>query len=170
MDDAIRNHQTPADEDPLIHRYLGGLPAFAPVSPHFDDRVLASVRRPAPEWAQRLTAKRHELFESGLHRKVVGLLALGGLVPTAAVVVLAAIFHAEIAWGVDWLFGTGLPFAWERVAAEASRAAANVESALRSVVPDAMLSVRGAAVLTAVLAGCTFGLIRTMKAKKAVTP
>jgi len=170
MSDASEHHQTPAEEDPLVHRYLGGLPAFTPASRHFDDRVLAAVRRPLPAWVQRLQAQRRELTESGWLRKAVGFMALGGLVPTTAALVLAAIFRSEIVWGVRWVFGTGFPFAWERVAEEASYAAATVESAVRAVVPDAMLSIQGAAILAVVMAGCALGLTRTMKAKKAVAP
>jgi len=166
MDEPIGNHTTPADEDPLIHRYLGGLPAYAPSSRHFDDRVLSAVRRPPPEWVRQLGEKRRDIIASGLHRKALAFVALGGLVPTTALVVLAVIFRAEIAGGVGWLLGAGIPFAWERVTAEVSTAA----SAIGSVIPEGLRSPRGVAVLAAVLAGCAFGLTRTMKAKKAVTP
>ena len=169
MNDVIEHHQTPADEDPLIDRYLGALPAYAPASAHFDDRVLAWVRRPQTAWVRRLKEQRRELIAAGWHRRAVGFLALGGLLTTGAVVAVAAVFHAEIAWGVDWLFATGLPFAWERVTSETSQAAAIVVSQLRAVLPDAIVSARGAASLAFGLAACAFGLSRTMKAQKAVT-
>jgi hypothetical protein len=165
MDDTTRNLPTPADEDPLIHRCLGGLPTYGPPSRHFRDRVLASVRSPTPAWVRRLGERHRELIASGGMWKVVGAIALGALVPTVAAFVSIGIFYADIAWGVGWLLDTGLPFAWERAADEASRALAT----LRSVAPAGTLSAQWAAVLAALLAGCTFGLVRTMKAKKAIT-
>jgi hypothetical protein len=40
---------TPAEEDPVAHRYLSTLPSFAP-SAGFEDRVMSQVWRPAPAW------------------------------------------------------------------------------------------------------------------------
>lgn len=83
-------YQTPADEDPEVHRYLAVLERPAP-GPGLADRVLVRVQQPAPYWLRRLRARREDLIRSGRIWFIVGVFAAGSLIP---VLVLAALLQA----------------------------------------------------------------------------
>lgn len=102
---------TPAEEDPVAHRYLSTLPSFAP-SAGFEDRVMSQVWRPAPAWL-RYTQR----AVTGLFPRKHAWLWAGGLAAASAcslaiitALVVAYSVQVETAWSA-FTGGLGLP-AW----------------------------------------------------------
>jgi hypothetical protein len=153
---------TPAEEDPLLHRYLADLPAFGP-NRLFDERVLARVRRPDPEWVENVRRAGRELFQTGRGWFLVGGLALGSLLPLMVLVAAGVTFDGEIGRGFAWLFDRGLPSAWTGVSGQVTELLSQGETRLYAL-PFSGGTLRtfagGSLVL---LAGCAWGLRRTMR-------
>ncbi len=153
---------SPAAEDPVLHRHLVALAAFTPAT-LFEERVLAGVWMPEPEWVRNLRIVGKEWTDTGRIWLVLGALALGSLVVAAAGAGLVAAFSSEIAAGTAWLLEHGLPKAL---------AATTSELAVRwqQVAPDsAFVQFTGvqvasvAAMSVVLLAACTWGLRKTMR-------
>jgi hypothetical protein len=90
---------TPAEEDPIVDRWLASLPELSP-SAEFEDAVMARVWAPAPRWVQSLQTATSTVF----NRKRLWVWA-GGLAASSAasiaVIVTLMISHwvqVETAW------------------------------------------------------------------------
>ncbi|MDH3291961.1 MAG: hypothetical protein OEO20_07280 [Gemmatimonadota bacterium] len=169
MTDAIANGLTPAEEDPILHRYLNALPAAVPMA-GLSDRVLSGVWRPAPRWIRTGRAAMHDMTASGRIWLVIGALAVGSLVPLAAAVVLVGVFAESIGGGLRWLVAEGIPFAWVAFTADLQGALGTVASVLVAhglTRADLLAGGIGAAVTTL---GCAIGLRRTMTPSRKETP
>jgi len=93
------NRLTPAEEDPIVDRWLASLPELSP-SAEFEDAVMARVWAPAPRWVQSVRTATGAVF----HRKRLWVWA-GGLAASSAasmaVIVTLMISHwvqVETAW------------------------------------------------------------------------
>jgi hypothetical protein len=82
---------SPAEEDPVVDRFLGTLPRPEP-SPAFEMRVLNRVWRPVP---RRLREVSDRIFRSWQAKLFLGLLAAGAFLWQAVLVSLAMQFPAE---------------------------------------------------------------------------
>ncbi len=102
---------TPAEEDPIVDRWLASLPEFAPQD-GFDDAVMCRVYVPAPLWLQAVQSATRRLFSRQRAWAWVGGLAASSAV---SMVVLAwwAVSHwvqIETAWSL--LAGSYAVDAW----------------------------------------------------------
>lgn len=113
MRDPTSNLPTPADEDPVVHRYLVALPRFSPV-PDFSDRVLLRVWRPIPPRLRRFQAA---LAKSRWPWVIVGTLAAGSLLGQAVAAGVIAQHRGEASVLLDWVAPQGLAAAWAALTA-----------------------------------------------------
>ena len=153
---------TPAEEDPLLHRHLMGLPSFGP-DRLFDERVLTRVWRPDPEWVGNVRRAGRELFSTGRGWFLVGGLALGSLLPLAVLVAAGTAFDTEIGRGIGWFFSRGLPTAWTAVTGQITELLSQGETRLHALPlsgGDLRVFAAGSVVL---LVGCAWGLRRAMR-------
>lgn len=161
MTDAIAHGLMPAEEDPILHRYLSLLPAAVPAAA-LGERVLSGVWRPAPRWVRRSRAVIDDMIASGRIWLVIGALAVGSLVPLAASLVLVRVFAESIGGGLRWFVAEGIPFAWVAVAADMEQFAGTVASTLAAhgLTGGELLATGVGATVTMI--GCAIGLCRTM--------
>jgi hypothetical protein len=161
MSDDVHNGLTPAEEDPVIHRMVTALPTPQPRR-EFGDLVLSAVWRPHPRWARRVRATLRELIDSGRVWLVVGGLAVGSLVPIAAVAVTISLLAPAVAGGVETLFTELIPvgwtFLWAQVASLFETVLANANALDLHPRAWAMIGITS----VVALAGCGWGLNRTM--------
>jgi hypothetical protein len=156
---------TPAEEDPVLHRHIAAMPAFAPRA-LFEDHVLARVWRPDPEWVRNVRFAGEELVESGRIWLLIGAVTVGSLIPLAVLLGGGATFATEIGTGIDWLFKTGIPSVWTATASDISYAMSQLET-LMAALPLSSETLRVVALGSLpVLAACTWGLSRTMRATR----
>lgn len=155
---------TPAEEDPLLHRYLAEVPAFAPGA-LFEDHVLSRVWRPEPEWVRNVRFYRQELVDTGRIWLLIGAVTFGSLIPLALLLGSGATFATEIGAGIDWLFQRGIPAAWTATLADISAAASPLKTQLAALPlsGEALRAVAVGSIPTLVL--CAWGLSRTMRVK-----
>lgn len=83
---------TPAEEDPIVDRWLSSLPEFAPQA-GFDDAVMARVFRPVPLWLQTVQTGTRRLFS----RKRAWAWA-GGLAASSAISMVVLVTWAVSHW------------------------------------------------------------------------
>jgi len=166
MNDLNRNAQTPADEDPEIHRLLATLPAHSP-GPVFENRVLARVWRPLPAQLKHWLERWHDFVRSGRIYGVAGVAALGGLLTTTVAVGAVVQFWSEIRFGVGWFFRVGLPYAWARLLEDIEPFVSTVNATLNALFPSQAALLGAAAGSLLLLAGCAWGLHRTMNPRGA---
>lgn len=108
--DPNANVPTPAEEDPVVHRFLGTLPRFE-LGTQFETRVLRRVWRPVPP---RLRERWRRFAGSWEARLFLGLLAAGAFLWQAGMVTLAMQFPAEAREIGATAVRQGLPFLWEQ--------------------------------------------------------
>ena len=153
---------TPAEEDPMVDRWLTSLEAFSP-SADFEEEVMARVWVPAPRWMQSTRRVARALFS---RRRVW--VWTGGLAASSAavmaVVVAFALSHwiqVETAWAV-FVNGVALE-AWRAGVALLAQAMATTLTARE------VWGITGSTVVFACIAGAAvttvsaLGLYRTMK-------
>ncbi|MGD8727518.1 MAG: hypothetical protein PVH40_07725 [Gemmatimonadales bacterium] len=157
--------RTPAEEDPVLHRHLVALPAFAPRT-LFEDHVLARVWRPDPEWVRNVRFAGEDLVESGRVWLLIGAVTFGSLIPLAVLLGGGAAFATEISAGFEWLFREGVPTLRSAVAADLSRASSQFETRVSSLPLTADALRLGVAAALPLLGVCAYGLSRTMRAKR----
>lgn len=128
MNDLNPNRLSPADEDPLVHRYLAALPRYEPVE-DFPDRVLLNVWRPLPP---RIRALQEGISRARWPWVVLGVMAVGSFTwQLAAITALAQ--HPE--WRVpiaNWIRDEGrrwLGTGWDAAFTTVSHATAPLLSA-----------------------------------------
>jgi hypothetical protein len=167
MNDQTPNAQTPAQEDPAVHRALATLPAFGPAT-WFEDRVMSRVRRPLPPWLKQALAGWRHYVESGRIYGVVGALAVGSLLPATAALLLASTFREQIGDGVAWFFSVGVPYVGAHIAADVAEVASEVNTMVGALFPSTTVLAAAAAGSVVMLAGCAWGLYRTMNVRGAV--
>ncbi len=161
MTDAVANGLTPAEEDPILHRYLSLLPAAVPTAA-LSERVLSGVWRPAPRWVRRGRAAIDDMAASGRIWLVIGVLAVGSLLPLVASLVLVRVFADSIGDGLRWFVAEGIPFAWVAVTGDVAWLATEATNILAEhglTRGDLLAAGIGAAVA---MTGCAVGLRRTM--------
>ena len=90
---------TPAEEDPIVDRWLASLPELSP-SAGFEDAVMARVWTPAPRWVQAVQRVAGPLFHRKHAWKWAGGLAASSAVSLAAIITLAVNYwvQLEAAW------------------------------------------------------------------------
>lgn len=156
---------TPAEEDPVLHRYLAAMPAYAPRA-LFEDHVLSRVWRPDPEWVRNVRFAGEELVESGRIWLLIGAVTVGSLIPLAVLLGGGASFATELGAGIDWLFQTGIPAFWTAMSSDVSYVASQLETQIATLpFSGEALWMVGIASLP-VLGMCAWGLSRTMRAKR----
>ena len=92
---------TPAEEDPIIDRWLASLPEFAPHA-DFEDAVMSCVYVPVPHWLQMVQSGTKRLFSGNRAWAWAGGLAASSAV-SMVVMVSWAITHwvqVETAWSL----------------------------------------------------------------------
>ena len=155
---------TPAEEDPVLHRYLAAMPAYAPRV--LEDHVLARVWRPDPEWVRNVRFAGEEWVETGRIWLLIGAVTVGSLIPLAVLLGGGGTFATEIGAGIDWLFQTGIPAVWTAVSSDASRAVSQLETRMTALPLGSEVLRAVAAGSIPVLGACAWGLARTMRAKR----
>lgn len=154
---------SPAEEDPVLHRYLAVLPEFSPGG-LFEERVLAGVWRPDPEWMRNVRYALRDSIETGRIWLLVGAVTVGCLIPLAVLVGTGATFASEIGTGSTLLLERGIPAAWTAASEVIGRALSQVETFLGAL-PVSGGTLRAFALGSVpVLLGCAWGLSRTMRA------
>ncbi len=86
---------TPAEEDPIVDRWLASLPELTP-STDFADAVMARVWAPAPRWVQSVQRVTGALFDRKHARKWAGGLAASSAVSLAVIVTLAVNYWVQL--------------------------------------------------------------------------
>jgi len=167
MEDRFLNEPTPAEEDPAVHRALATLPAFAP-GPVFEDRVMSRVWQPLPPKLRELVLAWRDYVDSGRHYGPLGALAVGALIPLGVVIGLAVTFSTQIGSFLAWLVGVGVPFAWAWARADIAEVVSTVNTFVAALFPSGTALMGAAIGSVLVLAGCTFGLYRTMNPRGAM--
>jgi hypothetical protein len=167
MEDRFLDAQTPAEEDPAVHRALATLPAFAP-GPVFENRVMSRVWRPLPPKLRELVLAWQDYVDSGRVYGPLGALAVGALIPLGAAIALVATFSSQIGSFLVWLVGVGIPFAWAMARADIAEVVATVNTYIAALFPSGTALMATAIGSVLVLAGCTFGLYRTMNPRGAM--
>ncbi|MFQ6044893.1 MAG: hypothetical protein ACE5PT_00865 [Gemmatimonadales bacterium] len=157
MNDLTASRPTPADEDPLVHRYLAALPRYQPM-PDFADRVLLGVWRPIPPRIRSLQAR---LAQARWPWVVLGLMAAGSFLWQVTFVTALA-QHPE--WRIsalDWIRDEGWPAAWRWLGANGEAAWSAVSHTLTAT-PSGQVAPWAAAGM-ALLLGCAIGLYLVMR-------
>jgi hypothetical protein len=95
MEDVTTRAIPPAEEDPVVHRYLASLPQYSP-SPGFDDRVMARVFAPAPRWLQGVRQRWWSLVDTGRVWWLLGGFAGAYALALASVLVLVTLHGAAV--------------------------------------------------------------------------
>ena len=137
---------TPAEEDPIVDRWLASLPELSP-NVDFEDAVMARVQVPAPHWVQSVQTAARALF----NRKRVWMWAGGFAVSSAAsmaVIVTLMVSHwvqVETAWSA--FLGGFVLEAWRASVALLGQAVAT------TIAVREMWGLTGTVVLFALLAG-----------------
>ena len=166
MSDDLHTGLTPADEDPVIHRMISTLPTPQPRR-EFGDLVLSKVWRPDPRWARRARGVMRDAIESGRIWLVVGGLAVGSLLPIAAVAVGISVFAPTIVGGVETLVTRSIPLGWTFVVTQiASLFETVLASTAQLGLPPRAWGLIGLTSGSA-LAVCGWGLYRTMTPRAA---
>ncbi len=90
---------TPAEEDPIVDRWLTSLPELSP-SADFEDAVMARVWAPAPHWVQSVQRVAGTLFDRKHAWKWATGLAASSAASVAVIVTLAVNYwvQLETAW------------------------------------------------------------------------
>ena len=90
---------TPAEEDPIVDRWLASLPELSP-SADFEDAVMARVWAPAPHWVQSVQRVAGTLFHRKHAWKWAGGLAASSAVSLAIIVTVTVNYwvQLEAAW------------------------------------------------------------------------
>lgn len=169
MTDANANGLTPAEEDPILHRYLGLVPAAVSTA-GLGERVLSGVWRPAPRWVRRSRAAMEEMVASGRIWLVIGALAVGSLVALAASLVLVRMFADSIGGGLRWFVTDGIPFAWVALTGDVAWVAAEITSVLGGHGLSQGDLIAGGIGATLAMVGCALGLRRTMTPSRKAKP
>ncbi len=91
--------RNPAEEDPIVDRWLTSLAELSP-SADFEDAVMARVWAPAPRWVQSVQRVAGTLFDRKHAWKWAGGLAASSAVSLAVIVTLAVNYwvQLETAW------------------------------------------------------------------------
>ena len=112
---------TPAEEDPVIDKWLASLPEFVP-GPHFEDAVMARVRVPAPSWVLAVQDATRSLFAGRRAWMWAGGLAASSAVSIAVIVTLLVTrwVQVETAWSL--LAGGIMLEAWRAAVTLTARA------------------------------------------------
>jgi hypothetical protein len=160
------NGLLPADEDPVVHRMLSGLPPAEPLG-SLSDRVLSQVRRPPPAWVRTLKGSVRGLSDSGRIWLVIGGLAVGSLLPVAVAAAGVAVFAPTLANAFDAAVTELLPLGWMYARGQVMSL---VETGVTwvdalALPPRVWLTLALATVVG--LAGCGWGLHRTMTPRAA---
>ena len=90
---------TPAEEDPIIDRWLASLPELTP-STDFEDAVMARVWVPAPRWVQSVRRIAGTLFDRKHAWKWAGGLVASSAVSLAVIVTLTVNYRVQL--GTAW--------------------------------------------------------------------
>ena len=167
MEDHFLNGPTPAEEDPVVHRALATLPAFAP-GPVFEDRVMSRVWQPLPPKLRQLVLAWRDYVDSGRVYGPLGALAVGALIPLGVAIGLVVTFSTQIGSFLAWLVGVGVPFAWAMARADIAEVVSTVNTYIAALFPSSTALMAAAIGSALVLAGCTFGLYRTMNPRGAM--
>lgn len=156
---------TPAEEDPVLHRHLAAVTAYAPRA-LFDDHVLSRVWRPDPEWIRNVRFAGEELVDTGRVWLWIGAVTVGSLIPLAVLLGGGTTFATEIGAGIDWMFQKGIPSLWTAASSDMSRTLSQLETRMAALPlgSEALRAVAAGSI--PVLAVCAWGLSRTMRAKR----
>lgn len=112
---------TPAEEDPVIDKWLALLPEFVP-GPHFEDAVMARVRVPAPSWVLAVQGATRALFVGKRAWMWAGGLAASSAVSIAAMVTLFVTHWVQVETAWSLLAGGIMIEAWRAAVALTVRA------------------------------------------------
>ena len=137
---------TPAEEDPIIDRWLASLPELTP-STDFEDAVMARVWVPAPSWVQSVRRIAGTLFDRKHAWKWAGGLVASSAVSLAVIVTLTVNYRVQL--GTAWAsFVDGVAIdVWRTAIAWLGQALAT------TVALGELLGVNGTVILYASIAG-----------------
>lgn len=143
------NLPTPADEDPIVHRFLGVLPRFHP-APAFETRVLTRVWRPT---SPSLRDRAQRLLTSWHLRAFVALLAAGAFVWQAVIASLALRYPDKAATVLGTALREVAPRVWSVAAGPAADLVASAQTWTIDLVAGRLLLVAAVIVLLLLCAG-----------------
>ncbi len=112
---------TPAEEDPVIDRWLASLPEFVP-GPHFEHAVMARVRVPAPSWALAVQGATRAWFAGKRAWMWAGGLAASSAVSIAVIVTLLVTHWVQVETAWSLLAGGIMLEAWRAAVTLTARA------------------------------------------------
>ncbi len=112
---------TPAEEDPVIDRWLASLPEFVPSS-HFEDAVMARVRVPAPSWVLAVQDATRSWFAGRRAWIWAGGLATSSAVSITVIVTLLVTHWVQVETAWSLLAGGIMLEAWRAAVALTARA------------------------------------------------
>jgi hypothetical protein len=153
---------TPAEEDPVVHRYLSALPSLAPTA-GFEDRVMAQVWRPTPAWIQRIRCAAAGLFPRRRAWVWAGGLATASTCSLAIIIALMATnsVQVETAWSA-FTGGLGLP-AWRATISGTIGLVSSVVAYSRLITLNTTMLVSAGLGTALVMVVSLLGLHRTMQ-------
>lgn len=102
---------TPAEEDPVIDKWLASLSQFVP-GPHFEHAVMARVRVPAPSWVLAVQGATRTWFAGKRAWTWAGGLAASSAVSIAVIVTLLVTHWVQVETAWSLLAGGIMLEAW----------------------------------------------------------
>jgi hypothetical protein len=166
MGDYVEPGPSPAEEDPVLHRYLADAAGFAP-APGLENRVLAWVRRPPPAWIAALRRTMDRYNASGQAWYVLGAFALGSLLPW---IVLGAMATAEpqlLSAGARWVSTEGWPALAGAISVQAVGVGRDVGGVAGRLLPAGLSLTTISGLAAAVWLACAVALYRVMHPRRA---
>ncbi len=163
------NPLLPADEDPVVDRYLASLREFSP-STGFEDRVMSRVLMPAPRWLQSLKAHGRSLVETRRVWWLLGGFATTSVISVTVVGAFIAANAASVSTFVGWLLrSVGLPV-WRAALGIVAGIAYDLYSAFNApaLSGSGLLAVGGASVVLLTISA--WSLLRLMQPARGASP
>ncbi len=149
---------SPADEDPVVHRYLARLSTPEP-APGFDRRILVNVWGPAPAWVRSARARITDHVDSGRVWFVLGALAAGSLIPVAVAITAFGVWGSQM----SWVTGRIAPELWAAMTAAAGAGLGQVTNTWARYMPSQSVLVVAVLVWVPIAFICVVGLRRMLR-------
>ena len=132
MNDRTDSNRSREAEDVMLARQLASLKHYSP-APGFEDRVMAQVLAPAPNWIRGVKRRGRALADTGRLRWLLGGLAGASVFSICVVSTLIVLNAGAVSASFNSLFAqVGLP-AWRALLGMTAHAARDASSVINSV-------------------------------------
>ena len=132
MNDRTDSNRSRETEDGMLDRQLASLKHYSP-APGFEDRVMAQVFTPTPNWIRGIKRRGRALVDTGRLRWLLGGLAGASVCSMCVVSALVALNAGAVAASLNSLFAqVGLP-AWRALLGMTAHAVRDASSLINSV-------------------------------------